>query len=75
MEGRLWQASLQLQEDPDDGESAATVLIALRGSGATEDAAKAALAEALPERVFLKTISEDVSKNPNDYNTPAARLL
>jgi hypothetical protein len=65
-----WEACLELQEDPDDETSKVT----LCARGPTEDAAKAAVAEALHERVFLKPISSNISENFNDYDSPLSFL-
>ena len=46
----------------------------LRASGATEDAAKAALAEALHQRVFLKPIPTNAAESFNDYDSPLGFL-
>jgi hypothetical protein len=62
----LWSASLQLAEDPD---SVATVTLSVSGRP-SKDAAVAALAEALHQRVFMKEISANDEENLNDYATP-----
>ena len=66
----LWHASLDLQEDPDDAES----IVTLRAIGATEDAAKAELAEALHQRVFLQPIPTNATESFNDYDSPLGFL-
>jgi len=65
----LWHASLDLREDPGD----AAALVTLRASGATEDAAKAALAEVLHQRVFGRPIASNPEEN-GDYNSPLGFL-
>ena len=63
----LWEACLTLREDEDsDNEDAA---VTLRASGATEDAAKAALADVLHQRVFDQPIASNAEENFNDYDS------
>ena len=60
----IWRASLELLEDPDD------TAVTLSVHKPTEEAATAALAELLHQRVFSRPISTNVEENMNDYSTP-----
>lgn len=62
-----WRASLQLQEDPSD--SAARVTLSVDGKS-TKEAATAALAQILHQRVFNQPIATNEKENFNDYTTP-----
>ena len=62
----LWEACLTLTTPNSDGEDEAVTLSA---SGATEDAAKAALADSLHLRVFEQPIASIVEENPSDYDS------
>ena len=59
----LWEACLTLREDEDSDNEGA--LVTLRASGATEDAAKAALADVLHQRVFEQPIASNAEENFN----------
>jgi hypothetical protein len=65
--GHLWRATLQLKEDPDDSASVVTLSVDRQAS---KEAATAALAEVLHQRVFNKPISSDKGQNYNDYTSP-----
>ena len=64
-----WHASLELREDP-GGEATAT----LRAEGDSEQAARAALAEVLHERVFCAAIAAETAQNFNNYDSPLSFL-
>lgn len=65
--GQVWRATLQLKEDPDDDASTVTLSVDRQAS---KEAATAALAEVLHQRVFSKPISTDEGQNCGDYNSP-----
>ena len=67
--GQCWRASLQFQEYCGSSNSTSTVTLRV-GKQATKEAARAALADLLHERVFDQPISaDDVMKNFKDYTT------
>ena len=62
----LWEACLTLTTPNSDGEDE---VVTLSASGATEDAAKAALADVLHQRVFDQPIASNAEENFNDYDS------
>lgn len=66
-----WTAALEMQMDPEGGDE---TKIALYAHGATEEAAKAAVAEVLHEEIFSKPISQNINENLNDYDSPLGFL-
>ena len=68
-----WEATLTFigEEDPEEVDE---VSVTLRATGTTEDAAKAAVAEALHKHVFEQPISSTETENLNDYDSPLSFL-
>ena len=69
--GQLWRATLRLKEGPDDSASTVTLSVDRQPS---EEAATAALAEVLHQRVFNRAIASDKGQNYNDYASPEGFL-